>query len=453
MAFWRILASSAAVLILAPLGWAQTYSLAEGLKTGDCFQYQIHMNLSGDIRVQKEGKPVSLPLIATAEHAFPERILALNANALPTKTARTYEAARAVITLNGAPAERTLRAERNLMVVQRNKDQTLVYCPKGPLTREELELTSEHFDTLALTGLLPTKAVAVGDTWVVPKEIVQALCLFEALTDDRNTANQNLVCKLEEVKDNVARVSLTGQATGIDLGAQAKLTINALYRFDLSSHHLTSLEWKQKDERDQGPASPATTVETSTTLSRAAVDQPNALSDIALVPVPDGDPPATMLQLQYHDAQGRFDLIYAREWQMVAQTAEHLVLRLLDQGEFVAQVTITPYPKAQPGTHLKPEAFQEAMANTPGWEQGEVLQYGEVPSEPGRWIYRLSALGRMDGMKLLQNFYLVAGPGGDQVVLAFTMNQTQADKLGTRDLTLVGSIDFPNPSKEGDKPK
>ena len=37
---------------------------------------------------------------------------------------------------------------------------------------------------------------------------------------------------------------------------------------------------------------------------------------------------------------------------------------------------------------------------------------------------------------------LVSGPEGDQVVLAFTMTPKQADRLGTRDLSLAGSIAF-----------
>src|SRR5205807_2235852 len=142
----------------------------------------------------------------------------------------------------------------------------------------------------------------------------------------------------------------------------------------------------------------------------------------------------------YRDPKGRFDLIHGREWLMVGQTDEHVVLRLLERGDFIAQVTITPWTKVKAGEHLSAEAFQQAMAATPGWEQEQVLQAGVVPAEAGRWVYRISAVGRMDGLKLLQNFYLVSGPGGDQVVLAFTMTQAQAEKLGTRDLTLVGSL-------------
>ena len=324
-------------------------------------------------------------------------------------------------------------------MAQRLKEELLVYCPKGPLSREELELTSEHFDTLALTGLLPGKAVAVGATWKVSNPVAEALCNFEGLT------GQDLTCKLEEVKDNQARVSVSGSSTGIDLGALAKLKITGRYTFDLTQRRLVALEWQQKDERDQGPVSPASAADTTITVKRALIPQPADLDDVRLVCVPDGTeaPPSRMVQLSYHDAKSRLDLLYPREWQTVGQTEQHLVFRLMDRGDLVAQVTITPWTAAKPGEHMTAEAFQEQMARTPGWNQEDVLQTGVVPSEAGRWVYRISALGQTEGQKLLQNFYLVAGAGGEQVVLAFTMTQAQAEKLGTRDLSLVGSIDFP----------
>jgi hypothetical protein len=62
-------------------------------------------------------------------------------------------------------------------------------------------------------------------------------------------------------------------------------------------------------------------------------------------------------------------------------------------------------------------------------------------------------MGQLDGIKVLQNFYLVAGPNGDQVVLAFTLTPSQAEKLGARDLSMAGSIDFPTQRRDGGKPK
>src|SRR5207249_12166761 len=99
---------------------------------------------------------------------------------------------------------------------------------QGPFTREEVETVGEHFDTLALAGLLPGKAVAVGDTWKVGNPVAQALCLFEGLVEN------DLTGKLAEAKGGEAVVAVTGTARGIELGAQVKVTVTAAARFDLT---------------------------------------------------------------------------------------------------------------------------------------------------------------------------------------------------------------------------
>ena len=421
---------------------AQTYPLSELAKPGDCYRYTLDMKLAGEIRVQKNGTNSPRKLESSATHEFPERVLNVGMNGLPEKTARLYEKAGVAIVTENEKSERTLRPERRLIVCQRSKDRLSVYSTSGPLTREELELTSEHFDTHNLTGLLPGKPVAVGDTWNVPTPIAQNLCNFEGLTE------QTLVCKLAEVGDQSANVTVTGTASGIELGALVKLTIEAVYQFDLKAGRLTRLEWRQKDDRDQGPASPASSIQSTTVLTRTPIAQPPTLSDVALVSVPDGlEPPQFLAQLEFTDVKSRFHMLYHRDWQTVSQTEEHIVLRLLEQGEFLSQCTITPWTKAEKGSHLTADEFRQAMTKTQGWEPEQELQAGEVPAEGGRWIYRISALGQLDGSKVLQNFYLIAGADGDQVVLVFTMTPKQADRLGTRDLSIAANLEFSKAKK------
>jgi hypothetical protein len=448
MAAWRTLGSVVVLLAAARLAPAQTYPLAEPVQAGDCFKFHLEMTLTGELKVNRDGKAVPLKLTATAGHDFAERVLDVGKAGLAEKAARVYDKAQAAIGVGDDRSERALRKERRLVVAQRHTDQYVVYSPSGPFTREELELTGEHLDTLFLTGLLPGKPVAVGETWKVSNAVAQALCGFEGLTE------QSLACKLEEVKDNAARVSVSGAATGIELGAMIKLEVHATYRFDLTGKHLTELEWRQKDDRDQGPASPATSVETTTKLTRSAIDEPEDLGDVKLVSVPAGyDVPPPLLQLEYTEPRGRFELAHGRDWQVVGRTEEHVVMRLMEQGDFVAQVTITPWTADANKKHMAPDDFKEAMARTPGWEMEQELQSGEVPlpGDDHRWIYRVSALGKMDGLAVMQNFYLVAGPDGKQVVLLFTLTQKKAQKLADRDLTMACSLDFPGGHKDGDK--
>lgn len=438
MTAWRTLASLIVVLAVAEAATAQTHSLVESPKIGDCYRYHLEMSLTGELRVNQSGKLTPLSLTAQAEHRFAERVLILGNDKLPHKTARHYETAKAVITVAKEPSQRTLRDTRRLLVAQRHQDQVVLVSPVGPLTREELELTAEHLDTLTVTGLLPGKAVNVGDTWKVSNTTAQTLCMFEGLTA------QDLTCKLHAVKDQVAIIQVQGTANGIILGAVVKLTIQATCRFDLQEGRLIEVEWKQKDDRDAGPANPALKVEVTTRLRRAAIEEPKELSNIALVVLPEGDePPAALLPLLYQDAKARFALLYQRDWQLVGETDQHLILRLMDRGDFVAQATITPWKSAKPGEHLSPQEFTQAMARTPGWVPEQELQVGTFPVEPGHWGYRVSAQGQLDGLPVVQTFYLVASPTGAQVVVVCAMTPAQASKIGTRDLTLVGSLTLP----------
>jgi hypothetical protein len=433
----RIRLAVALLLTAGPSAYAQTCSLAESVRAGDCFHVRLDMTLKGQMHIQKDGTSVDLPLEALGGHTFDERVLGIGTGGQPEKTARKYAAAGVAIKVAAERSERSLRPERSLLVAHKVKDQATVYCPAGGLRRAELELTSEHFDTLALPGVLPGKEVKVGDTWKLSNAVAQGLCNFEGLSE------QSLTGKLESVTDAVAVFSVSGGATGIDDGALVKLTVEATGRFDLATRRVVALEWKQKDERQQGPVSPASTVETTTKVERKAIEQPEALSDVALVSVPDKDPPAAMLNLECADAKGRFELMHPREWQTVSQTPEHLVLRLVDRGDFIAQATITPWKPAEKGKHLSAEEFKQAMNDTPGWEPERELQAAEVPAEgDGRWVYRVSVQGQLDGVAVVQNFYLVAGPGGEQVVVAVTMTPKQADKLGARDLTLIASLEL-----------
>jgi len=434
----RVLCALAGLLLATGVASAQTYSLVEDLKAGDCVRVRMRMTLSGEMHVNRDGKPFPLSQSAEGTHEFAERILIVDAAGLAEKSARRYSSAKATITVGKDRSERRFPADTGVIVAQRGRDQVVLYSPTTALSHDELDAL-EHLDTLALTGLLPGKAVKIEETWKIVSTAVQALCHFEGLTE------HDLRGKLLEVKDDVAKIAVTGTATGIDLGALVKLTLDATCQFDLKKKRLTRLQWKEKDERQPGPASPASTVQVTTTVERDAIETPDTLSDVALVSVPEGkaEPPAHVTQVRLTDPKGRFDLTHGREWTLVGQTDEHAVLRLMDRGDFVAQVTITPWQPADNGKHLDPERFAELMARTPGWDVEKELQAGEVPAEGGRWIYRISALGQLDGSNVMQNFYLIAGPSGEQVVLAFTMTPKQAERLGSRDLSLAGSIDFP----------
>ena len=132
MAAWRTVAVAFLALLVGPKAWGQTYTLSEKPRPGDCFRIHLDLVLSGEIKIRKEGKLLTVKQHASAMHEFPERILNVGANGLPAKAARFYEQASSSISINGEASERRLRPERQLLVAQRHKDQRRALEASGP---------------------------------------------------------------------------------------------------------------------------------------------------------------------------------------------------------------------------------------------------------------------------------------------------------------------------------
>jgi hypothetical protein len=412
-----------------PLGAADApVTLAERAAAGDQAKCTLELVLAGELLFDADGKRDAVRLEAKARHAFHERVLAV-ADGLPTATARLYAEATASAAVAGERSERTLSADRRLVVARRDPDGLLCFAPAGPLTRDELDLVTEHFDPQCLPGLLPGKEVTVGDTWAISDAATQTACLFDAV------AKAQLVGKLTGVKDGVATFTVEGTAEGVEDGAKVGLKVTATGTFDLAAGRVTGLTWKQADDRGQGPVTPASRVEATVTLRREfPADGPKELADDAAAKR------AAVTDLRHADPKGRYTLTHSRDWHATGQTDAHLVLRLVDRGEFVAQATVGVWKKAAAGGHSSADDFKKAVADTPGWAPGKVLADGELPAGPGRWLYRVSAEGKLDGVAVVQTCYLLAGPGGDQV--AVTVSAPPGKAVGGRDLGLVKAIEF-----------
>lgn len=431
----RLLMSIVLALAAAGAGRAQSVELAESPLADRCFRIETTLSLSGKITVQQQGETVSFPHEAQAQHVFLERVLHTS-DGVVNKAARFYQKADAAITFNKQTSRRTLRPERASMVAYRRKDQLVVYSPKGSLSREEKELT-EHFDSLFVPALVPDRTVKVGETWKLGTPVALALCDLEGLTE------HDLTCKLDEVKNHVASVSISGTVSGIAQGAQVKLLVDAHYEFDTKEKRVVAVTWKQSEQRQQGPISPAMSADVTIQLKRTPIAEPVELSEFALVPS-QAEPTAEVLDLHHRDGKGRYEMHYNRDWHVVSpESSAYLVLRLMDHGDFIAQATVSAWKKSDPKEVVSLEQFYELMKTTPGWQEEEVLEKNELKQPRGHAVYRVTASGTLNEVKAVQSFYLVVSPQGEQLIVSFAVVPTQVQKLESRDFELVRGIVFP----------
>jgi hypothetical protein len=421
---------------------AQSVNLTEAPLADRCVRNEVSMQLEGKITVKQDGKAVTYPHKAEATHVFLERFLDA-ADGIAGKAARHYTKAESTITFNNNDsAKRSLRAERRFLVTQRVGGQTVTFSPAGVLTREEMELT-EHFDTLAVAGLVPGKAIDVGKTWKLHDRAVAALCELDGLT------RQNLEGKLESVKNNIAHIKIVGNVQGINLGAQVAMIVNARVEFDVKAQCITFVEWKENDGRQQGPVTPALTADVTIQLTRTPIDVPEELNKLAMVKVPTAKtPPAELTNLRHDDAKKSYTLHYARSWHVVSpEDSAQLVLRHMERGEFIAQATITTWKKADPKNLMPIGDFADLMSKTPGWVEDKEIERRPLKADElakgHHAVYRVVASGELDNVRTVQYFYLIVSPEGEQRLVTFSVVPQHVERLGTRDVELIRELQFP----------
>ncbi len=429
---------------------AQSVNLTEAPLDNRCVRNELTMTLEGTITVKQNDKDLTFPHRATAKHVYVERFLEVK-DGVADKAARFYSTAESAIRFNNNPADQhSLREPRAFMVAQRTKDKIVSFSPKGALTRAEVELT-EHFDTMAVSGLLPGKMVEVGKTWTIPNRVALALCDLEGLLQ------HDLEAKLESILGDIAHVKIVGKAQGVDQGAEVSILINAHFDFDAKQQRIVALQWKQSDDRKQGPISPAISADMTIKLTRTPIETPEQLSDNALVPIPaTGAVPSELTNIIHQDAKKRFTLSYPRDWHVVSDSAQ-LVMRLIDRGDLISQVTVSPWKKADLTSVMKLDAFAELMAKTPSWQEDKEIERRVVNMKGLHTVYRVASSGLLstgsaEGARTVQYFYLIVGNRGEQMIVTFSMTPQQVQRFGDRDLELVRDLVFPE-ARDNDAPQ
>ena len=272
----------------------------------------------------------------------------------------------------------------------------------------------------------------------ISKAAAQTLCALEGLV------THDLTCKLEESKGGVATVRVKGAVNGINLGVDVKIVVEANYQFDIANKRLTNLHWKQHDVRDQGPASPALTADAEITLRRSVIPQPAELGPVLLrgIAFPGKEPPQEMTLISYTDPFRRYSIQYARDWIMTAQSREHAVWRLMNSGDLVAQVTVTPWTKRDAGKMMSFDDFAYAIDQTAAWQEERVEERNDKLHIEGN--RRLPLRRRRQTRWHRCDAVLLAGQSqGDHLFVTFTLSPNQVKVLNFRNESFVRAITFP----------
>ncbi len=436
----------ACVVVLATVsagptvGTADAVLLRHSAEVGETSRVLITLSAEGLYRPspppsEAKAEPLKpLALRVKTRLDFAERVVAVNPEGEARRTLRKVVQAASAINGEIRPQASALRPEVALLVAEPREGAVFVWSPGGPLSRSELELVQAAGDPLTLTGVLPGKPVSVGDRWKVGGEAARCLSAYDAL------AVNALEATLEGLDDASATIRLTGEVRGAVLGGEGTITCSGSLKFDRKAGRIERLSVERSETRKPGPVEAGLEIKSTLTIERSPLPRPAELSDGVLAGVP-SEPGPEGERLRLASPDGKYTLLHDRDWHTYWDDNRQTVLKRLDRGEVVAQCNLATGPRAGKGRHQDLVQLRDDLRRALGRRFGQFLGAGEVDGDPaGGFRYKLSAQGREGDLGVLWYYYLVASPEGDQLLVTFTLADSQAKAFGDQDLQLIGSL-------------
>ncbi len=379
--------------------------------------------------------PKALPLKIEARLDFVERVLKRDADGSAKRAARrVVEAATAL----GDPQGRLLklRPEVAILVADRREAGVVVFSAGGPLTRWELEMVQVPGDPMALSGLLSSKPVKLGDRWPVSTEAARNLSDYDAIT-----AN-GLESKLEALNDSEAKVRIGGEIRGSARGGEGAIRITGLLTFDRKAKRITKIDLTRDETRTQGLVEFGLGVKSTLTIERTACETPKELSDEAIGTLPgDDDPRREWLLLAAPDA--KYSLEHDRDWHLTRENPKQIVLKRVEKGELVAQCNLSVGPNAGKGRHQDLDEFRADVKKALGARFLQVVGTGDVEGGPNSgFLHKVAVAGQEGDLGVLWYYYLIASPDGDQLLATFTLDQQSEKRFGNADREILSTLEW-----------
>jgi hypothetical protein len=318
----------------------------------------------------------------------------------------------------------------------------VLFSPRGPLQRDELDLITLPANSLLIDALLPPEPVSIGDSWKHNEPLLAAFFDLDAVS----TSEVKSTLKSVDV-GRTATIEMTGKLEGAAHGVSTKVEVKGRYTYDFSRQRITHLVLLIDEDRSIGHVNTGLDVTSKVTMSITpqAESKHLSLSDVERIDFV-ADPASN--PLVHESTAGGFRLVLDRRWHGVNDEAKLLTLRFVDRGDLLAQCNIAPLEKASPGEHTSLARFQTDIREALGKNFGQFVRATEAKDEQGRTIYRVVANGKVSDLPIEWHYYLVADQEGNQLAFAFTLEEGLVERFGDTDQLLVRGMEFIQPATE-----
>jgi hypothetical protein len=431
-----------ATVIAQPVQAANSYSLIRAETANRLQRVRSVLDVKGELKLNADGKQVRrLPLKVQGDLVYDEQFVPEQQKDGDLATAkqelnsvRYYHQTKAVIEVGKGKSVPLLAEHHRVVRVDHGQTRATLYSPNGPMTREELELIDIPCNTLIVEQLLPGRLVKLNESWKPDNDLLAGLLGLDTI------ATTNVNCTLKSVEDNKATIAIAGSVDGAVEGIVSALELEGNFQFDLTNKAFLWLNMVIKENREIGHAQPGFEVEARVRMVAKPLLESPALNDV-VVKQARAQTDITQKMLAFQSQTSGFKMLHQRQWQVMIDRPDNVILRHIDRGNLITQCNIRSLSRLGKGEQLTLEGFRDDIQVAMKNAFGEFIE-AEEKAENGIKIIRIVVSGTVSELPVQWTYYHLSDDNGRRASMVFTTESNLLERFAQADELLVTSFEF-----------
>ncbi len=404
------------------------------------YRVKLEMEIEGNIKLPRNplvSKETAsrVPVRSQATLDWEERVLGFAEDRTGHVAERYYHSANSSGTVGKREQTLTLRPQSRLLRIRREDQQWQFHSPDSYLDGQELELVQVPASSLAVDGLLPTAAVAEGDSYQPDREVLAKLLSLAAV---QSSTVEGQIHKLESES---AQIHFKGKVEGSVSGVPTTIDLVAKLTFDREQQVVTWLVLAIREHRETGKLKPGFEIAGTIRMIRKPLSAPVRLPATAADDW-DREVPAERLLTELNSPAVGYAVLMDRRWKIMTDVAGASMMRMIDNDLGVAQCNLRPLGKMAAGAQLTLEAFVAQSQRSMGERFSEVLQSREEVNESGLRVLRATIQGVVQGVPVQWIFVQFSDDHGRRLLATITIGNDHLDTFAGADEQLARSLRF-----------
>ena len=377
-----------------------------------------------------DSKETRVPMQVHGTLGYHERMLGIS----PLHSARHYHETKAKVSVGGRTQEVSLPANQRWVGCRLKDGKIQLTSVAHPLTGTERDLIDLQGNSLLLSQLVPAK-VQRNQRWSIDKKLAGALVGIDTPVECTVTA------RLVSADSRSAKIELAGEVIGGVEGVQADIEITGTLNIDIPSRTVKSFSLNIRERRAISDGQPGLDVTAELYSELEPADIPDELRTDRIAALLDkenneGQP------LRFKSDDLGIKLLYTPQWKVVLHRYDVAVLRQLDNGELLANMTINSLLNSPPNKQLAMASFQAEIEKALLERNGQMLEATESTNENGLRILRITAAGAVEKVSLYWVYYHISNDEGRRGSVVVTVESDKVERYAEAEQSLIASWEF-----------